>query len=278
MIVDFCAYLGNWPLYPLPIRDAAGLVGVMDRCGIDAAFVSLVDGAFSLNPRDANERLESLVAEHAGRLLPVGTVDPTSPCWREDVIDGVEHLGLAGFRIHPTYQGYALDNSSISALTDTLAMVHRPLFIAAFIDEERFQHPAFRVPPVPLDQIAGLIRRVPETTIVLNNLTVEQATALLDMPGISLSNVFMDVNAMDKPFNGLAQLIQDYGSDRLVYGSQIPFLYPEAALALLQEATIPLDRGHPARPNTHPSAEAILAQNWRASETLRELVDNVALT
>ena len=277
MIVDFCAYLGNWPLYPLPIRDAAGLVGAMDRCGIDAAFVSLVDGAFSLNPRDANERLKSLVAGHTGRLLPVGTVDPTSPCWREDVMDGVEGTGLAGFRIHPTYQGYALDNTSapsewrlpksdgVLALAHTLAMVHRPLFIAAFIDEERFQHPAFRVPPVPLNQIAGLIRRAPKTTFVLNNLTVEQATALLDMPGISLSNVFMDVNAMDKPFNGLVQLIQHHGSDRLVYGSQVPFLYPEATLALLQEAT---DAG----------AEAILEQNWRTSETLRKLVENVALT
>ena len=116
MIVDFCAYLGNWPLYPLPIRDAARLVGTMDRCGIGAAFVSLVDGAFSLNLHDANERITALVAEQAGRLLPVGTVDPTSPCWREDVAEGVEHLGLAGFRIHPTYQGYTLDNEEVLAL------------------------------------------------------------------------------------------------------------------------------------------------------------------
>ena len=267
MIVDFCAYLGNWPLYPLPIRHAAGLVGVMDRCGIDAAFVSLVDGAFSLNPRDANERLKSLVAEHSGRLLPVGTVDASSPCWREDVVAGIEQMGLAGFRIHPTYQGYALDGNGVVAMANTLAMVHRPLFVACFIDEERFQHPAFRVPPVPLDQVASLIRRAPETTIVLNNLTVEQATALLNMPDTSLSNVFMDVNAMDKPFNGLAQLIQHYGSGRLVYGSQVPFLYPEAPLALLQEATIPDD-----------GADAILEQNWRTSEVLRGLLESIPLT
>ena len=267
MIVDFGAYLGNWPLYPLPIRDAAGLVGVMDRCGIGAAFVSLVDGAFSLNPRDANERLKSMVAEHAARVLPVGSVDASSPCWREDVVAGIEQVSLAGFRIHPTYQGYALDSNGVVALADTLAMAHRPLFVASFIDEERFQHPAFRVPPVSLDQIAGLIRRAPETTIVLNNLTVEQATALLDMPGISLSNVFMDVNAMDKPFSGLAQLIQHHGSDRLVYGSQVPFLYPEAPLALLQESTVPDD-----------GAKAILEQNWRTSEVLRGLVESVSLT
>ena len=263
MIVDFCAYLGNWPPYQLPVGNATGLIRVMDRCGIGASFVSLVDGAFLLNPQEANGRIADLVAGHQDRLLPVGTVDVGSPCWRADVADGIDRLNLAGFRLHPMVQGYALDGESTLALAQVLAEHQRPLFVASFIDEERFHHPAIHVPPVPLAHILGLVRHAPQTTIVLNNLTVEEAVMLLEEPGLSLDNVFLDVNAMDKPFNGLAQLIEHHGSERLVYGSQVPFLYPEATLALVGESSIPEGEG-----------TAILEQNWRTNQTLHSLVES----
>lgn len=261
MIVDFCTYLGNWPLYQLPISNAVELIQVMDRCGVGVAFVSLVDGAFLLNPREANERIRDLVAAHSERLLPVGTVNVNLPNWRDDVADGIKRLNLAGFRLHPTYHGYALDATEAVALAAMLAQYHCPLFVAAFIDEERFQHPAIRVSPVPLTEIASLIHQAPQTTIVLNNLKVEEAMTLLGKPELPLDNVFLDVNAMDIPFNGLAHLIECYGSEHLVYGSQVPFLYPEASLALVQECGIP-----------HTAAEKILQQNWRTNETFRRFV------
>jgi predicted TIM-barrel fold metal-dependent hydrolase len=263
VIVDFCAYLGNWPPYQLPIGNATGLIRVMDRCGIGASFVSLVDGAFLLNPREANGRIADLVAGHRDRLLPVGTVNVCSPCWRADVADGIDRLNLAGFRLHPMYQDYALDCESALALAQVLAEHQRPLFVASFIDEKRFHHPAIHVPPVPLARILGLVRHAPRTTIVLNNLIVEEASMLLEEPDLPLDNVFLDVNAMDKPFNGLTQLIEHHGSERLVYGSQVPFLYPEATLALVGESSIPEEEG-----------TAILERNWRTSQTLRDLVES----
>ncbi|MEA3336160.1 MAG: aminotransferase class III-fold pyridoxal phosphate-dependent enzyme [Chloroflexota bacterium] len=261
MIIDFCAYLGNWPLYQLPAGDAPALISVMDRCGIGAAFVSLAEGPFLLNPGEANERLVNMVAAHRDRLWPVGTADLNAPFWREDVVAGIERQKLAGFRAYPTYHRYALDSAEAVALAATLAEYQRPLFIAAFIDEERFQHPAIRVPPVRVPELAGLIRRVPQTTLVLNNLSVEEAAMLFDAPELSLENVFIDVNAMDKPFNGLAQLVEDYGAERLVFGSQVPFLYPEAALALVQESGI-----------SQEGVEAILAQNYHTSATINSLL------
>ena len=121
MIVDFCAYLGNWPLYQLPISNATGLLQAMDRCGIWAAWVSLVDGAFLLNPREANERLKDLVAQHLDRLYPVGTINVNLPGWRDDVLDGIERLNLSGFRFFPTYHDYALDSAEAIALATLLA-------------------------------------------------------------------------------------------------------------------------------------------------------------
>lgn len=260
MIIDFCAYLGNWPLYQLPASDGPALIRVMDRCGIGAAFVALAEGPLLLNPGEANERLVHMVAAHRDRLWPVGTVDLNTPFWREDVAVGIDRQKLAGFRLHPTYHSYALDSAEVLMLATILAEYQRPLFIAAFIDEERFQHPAMRVPPIRISELTALIRRAPHTTFVLNNLAVAEAITLFNAPELSLNNVFIDVNAMDKPFNGLAQLAADYGTERLVFGSQIPFLYPEATLALVQ--TCGIDQAE---------VEAILAQNYCTNETINSL-------
>ena len=261
MIVDFCAYLGHWPLYRLPVDNASELLRVMDRCSLDAAFVSLAEGAFLLNPGEANDRIADLVKAHPDRLLPVGTLDLTLPYWRDDVTNGLEQLKLGGFRLHPTYHGYTLDSEQVTELAALLAEYQRPLFVAAFIDEERFQHPALRVPRVRAADMIHLIRRAPKTTIVLNNLEFEEALLLLEEPDLSLDNVFIDVNALDKPFNGLALLSERVGSRRLIFGSQVPFLYPEAALALVQESGLPPEE-----------IEAILARNWRTSDTFCRLI------
>jgi hypothetical protein len=196
--------------------------------------------------------------------LPVGTVNLNLPGWRDDALDGIRRLNLAGFCLFPTYHDYALDCSEAIALATLLAENQRPLFVAAFIDEERFQHPAIRVPPVSLASMVSLIHHAPKTTLVLNNLKVEEAMDLLERPDLPLDNVFLDINAMDVPFNGLAQLVERHGSDHLVFGSQIPFLYPEATLALVQGLDAP-----------QTAIEAILEQNWPTNDIFRILLAGI---
>lgn len=259
MIVDFCAYLGDWPTYELPYRTADGLLSLMDRCGIGAACVSLTGGMFAFDAREANERLVQAIAPHRNRLWPIGTLDPTVPTWREDLEDGLGRLDLAGFRLHPTYQGYPLDSPEVLNLAGRLADAGRPLFVALYMDEERFQHPAIRVPEVPIAEIVRLIRQAPATTVVLNSLKVEHASPLLEA-GQHLDRVYLDVNAMDMPFDGLRSLVETHGVDRLVFGTQMPFLYPEAALMVVEHSGLaPVE------------IEAILECNWQASPVLARL-------
>jgi len=73
-------------------------------------------------------------------------------------------------------------------------------------------------------------------------------------------NVFLDINAMDNPYDGLTALVRSQGSSRLVYGSQLPFLYPESALALVQQSSL-----------AEADQQAILELNWRCSEALLEI-------
>ena len=256
MIVDFCAYLGEWPTFELRYHDAGGLLHLMDRCGIDAACVSLTSGMFRHDAHEANTRLCRDIAGHRDRLWPIGTVNPTVPTWREDVRIGLEQLELSGFRIHPTYHGYALDDPAVLDLTTALADARCPLFVALYVDEGRFQHPAIRVPEVRIDAIEAWIASAPGTTMVLNGLRTAQATELF-ASGVALDRVYLDVDAMDQDYRGLHTFVMQHGAEHLVYGSQMPFLYPEAALMVVEHAGLP-----------QSSVEAILARNWQSSPVL----------
>jgi predicted TIM-barrel fold metal-dependent hydrolase len=261
MIVDFCAYLGEWPTYELRYRDADGLLRLMDRYAIDAACVSLAGGMFRYDAREANESLCQLAKGHRDRLWLIGTVNPLVPTWREDVQYGVERLGLAGYRIHPTYQGYELTAPSVLELANMLSGVKRPLFIALYVDEERFQHPAIRVPEVHISEIGAFVSQVPDTTIVLNGVTTSQVPELFRI-NEALDCVYLDIDAMDTDFEGLRTLVERYGVERLVYGSQMPFLYPEAALMVAEYSGLP-----------DKEIEAILSGNWSTSLVLSGLQD-----
>jgi len=256
MIVDFCAYLGDWPTFELRYRDAGGLLHLMDRCGIDAACVSLTSGMFRHDAHEANTRLCQDIVGHRDRLWPIGTVNPSMPIWREDVRIGLEQLELSGLRIHPTYHGYALDDPAVLDLTSVLAGAGCPLFVALYVDEERFQHPSIRVPEVRLGEIEALIASAPRTTIVLNGLKITQAAELF-ASGVALDRVVLDVDAMDQGYAGLHTFVTQHGVEHLVYGSQMPFLYPEAALMVVEHAGLP-----------EQSVEAILARNWQAHPVL----------
>lgn len=262
MIVDLHAYLGNWLPYRLAVNDAAGLIRLMDRHGIECAFVSNSEGMFAFDPASANQDLAHWVTNYRARLFPVGAINLALANWRADALDGIARLRLAGIRLHPTYHGYALDSDQVIALAELLAERGVPLFLATFVDEERFQHPAMRAPAISIANLIQLIRRVPRTTIVLNNLFPEEAELLLLESDLSIENVVMDITAMDKPFNGLQRILTRFGNAHLVYGSQMPFLYPEATLALV-------------RANGFPAADvnAILENNWRKNPTLARLIE-----
>jgi hypothetical protein len=134
-----------------------------------------------------------------------------------------------------------------------------PLFVALYVDEERFQHPAIRAPDVPVAEVVRFIRQAPATTVVLNSLKVEHALPLLEA-GLHLDRVYLDVNAMDMPFDGLRSLVETHGVDRLVFGTQMPFLYPEAALMVVEHSGL-----------ASVEIEAILERNWQASPVLAGL-------
>lgn len=256
MIADFCTYVGNWPTYPLSYADPTGLLQLMDRNQIQLAFVSGLDALFAYSVGEANQQLARLLDTDLARLRAVGALNPVLPTWRRDLTDGLR-LGLAGFRLHPAYHGYGLDRPEAIAAARAVGTAGLPVFVAAFVYEERFEHPALSVRSLPTDEIAALMQAAPDTTFVINNLDPAGAISILESRH-GVENIWLDINAMDKPRDGLSTLVRRCGVGHLIFGSQAPFLYPEAALALALADDLSQEEG-----------EAVLFGNWRQNPVLR---------
>ncbi|MCZ6635391.1 MAG: metal-dependent hydrolase, partial [bacterium] len=85
MILDINAWLGTWPFRSLRDNTPKTLVARLDRSGITMAAVSFIEAAFHRHPQSANERLAKAVAPHLDRLIPLGTINPISPHWQDDL-------------------------------------------------------------------------------------------------------------------------------------------------------------------------------------------------
>ncbi len=86
MIIDLHAHLGHYPFRRLRHHTAPGLLGLMDRSGIDKAVVSSLNAVFYRNVHEGNRDLraatgrvatgQAVTGQTADRLIPLATVNP----------------------------------------------------------------------------------------------------------------------------------------------------------------------------------------------------------
>src|SRR5690606_34383731 len=90
----------------------SGLLSTMDSCGIDRAVVmGVADHARHVHR--TNEFIGSLKSD---RLIPFGTVHPELSV--EENLDSLRRHGVTGVKLHPLFQGFALDDPRIWALLE----------------------------------------------------------------------------------------------------------------------------------------------------------------
>src|SRR5262252_4250903 len=98
-MIDVNCFIGQYPYRHLPHPDAEVLVRVMDREGIDAAWVGHLPSAFHRDPAHGNAVLYDAIAAHTDRLRPIPVVRPDWPDWHRTLRWHVDR-GVAGVRAY----------------------------------------------------------------------------------------------------------------------------------------------------------------------------------
>jgi predicted TIM-barrel fold metal-dependent hydrolase len=234
-MIDVNAYLGHFAFRRLRHNTAHDLLALMDRKRIEQAVVSSASAITYRNAHAGNEELYADIKPHARRLIPFAVLNPAYAGWRDDLAECHEKFGMKGLRLYPRWHGYRLGDPSSIALVRAAAERRMPVSIPIRVEDRRQQSWLVDIPDVAHDEIADLIRAVPQAQFILVNGSGYTGSQLGRRDNGLPANYAIDLALMTAELrNEIGDILENLGEDRVVFGTGMPFHYADPALAKLE--------------------------------------------
>lgn len=213
-VFDSHGHLGAWEAFWIPRQDVASLRSVMDRCGVRRIVVSSLLG-IGPDSRAGNDRVGDLVASDPHRFLGYAVVNPHRPEEREDLVDLLARPGFVGIKVHPTTHRCAVDDDAYSWVWE-LALETDAVVLAHSQAACPYSHP---------NRFSSVADRYPRLRLILAHAGVdpEGFRATVDVLG-KHPNLYADICGSFITGDWIRWLVQQLGADRVLYGSDLPFI------------------------------------------------------
>lgn len=226
VVIDAHGHLGAWLQFYIPQTDAAGIVKVMDRCGVNAIAVS---GMLSIGPdyKAGNRAVAEAADAFPGRFIGYVTPNPNYPA--AEVEQELEywlstHSWMRGIKLHPSYHEYPI-NGPRYRIAFEKAREHRvPILSHTWGqgEENSLCGPAM---------FAELAEAYPDVNIILGH-----AGGLLSGYRAAVEvarnhpNLILETCGSFQAMGLMEYLVENLGSERVLFGSDCCFLAQTAEL------------------------------------------------
>lgn len=236
MIVDICAYFGKWPYWPIDVSTAAAVVGELDHCGIDRAAVCSTRGLF-VGWDEGNQETEQAVRNFPGRLLGFACLGPLELSHtrhgRAFDFDELRGRGFLGVRLYPQYHTYhPLYEPFIDQILEESQKRQWPVLLPLRVIMN------WGMPSLSLDSIVALVERHPRATWILSGVNYFHELRAAVMLMRRFEAVYLETSCI-QGFNAVAKLVDECGSDNLLFGTGLPLQNGAANLQKILRAKIP---------------------------------------
>jgi len=235
VIVDVNAYLGHFAFRRLRHNTAAALLVLMDSKRIDKAAVSSAGAITYRNAQAGNEEVAEEVRVRSDRLIPFAVINPFYAGWQDDLKICHEEFGMAGLRLYPKWHNYQLSSPCCRELVNAATERGMVISIPIRVEDNRERSWLLNVPDVSLEEIVELVKAHPKARFILLN-GIGYTGCLLGRKDNGLpSNYAIELSRLSAVLaNELGQLITNLGAERVMFGSGMPFNYPDPALVKLE--------------------------------------------
>jgi len=235
MIVDVNAYLGHFAFRRLRHNTAAALLALMDSKKIDKAVVSSASAITYRNAQAGNEEMAAEVRGHSDRLIPFAVINPFYAGWQDDLKICHEEFGMAGLRLYPKWHNYQLSSACCRELANAASERGMVISIPIRVEDNRERSWLLDIPDVLLDEIVELVKACPKARFILLNGIGYTGCPLGRKDNGLPSNYAMELSRLSAVLaNELGQLITNLGAERVMFGTGMPFNYPDPALVKLE--------------------------------------------
>jgi predicted TIM-barrel fold metal-dependent hydrolase len=233
MLIDINAHLGAYPFRQIRHHTAEGLVGLMDRNGIDHAIVSANTSLLYRDVHRGNDEAREAIAASAGRLTGIATINPRYSSWKRDMIEAVRQWDFKAVRLLPEYHDYDLADADGQAALEAIAELGVPLALHERIEDHRQMHPWDRARPMSFAAAGKALAKFTDMKLLwLNGLGIN-AAAVRDA-GLE-GRILIDINRFDVTLmNTLEKFIDALGADAFAFGTHMPMSYVGPALVRME--------------------------------------------
>lgn len=214
LIVDAHAHLAYYKNFHIPDNGADGLVRAMDALGIDYICVSS-HAAISSDFRLGNDLVHQAMESFPDRILGYCVVNPNFPHEAPGEIRRcIDGFGMRGFKVHPELHGnYPLDGPNYRSMWEFANERGLPILTHTYFAGDS------------LGRLGDLAAKYPGVPLLVGHsgfdLGLEDAAALAR----SLPNVYLDLCGQPLSHEGVVPFLVDKaGVDRLLFGSDMPFI------------------------------------------------------
>ena len=174
---DTNVWHGSWAFAPLPRLNPAALARALQRNDIVGAMVSQFDCVFQFDPMPGNRALLKALQRQES-LYPLPVLNLATPMWREHLQSLASNRRVRAIRLLPAYHAYDLSlrkyDDAIAAIADSGLRI----IVTSRLVDERHEHHAVRIKPVPVKRLARFLERHPKVNPLIHGLSRFELEAL----------------------------------------------------------------------------------------------------
>ncbi len=238
-MIDVNTLIGPYPFRYVPHPDPEILLRVLDREGIDTAWVGHLPSAFYRDPSPGNRELYARLSGVSDRLLPVPTIRPDWPRWEIALADAAR-VGAPAIRAYPPQWGLGPHDASMRDLALAAGERGMALLLTVRFEDLRQRHSMDVAGDLSASAIRSLARAGDRVRLVVTAAGREMIEEVhWGLTTAEQQRVFWDISWIwGPPEDHLAKLFRAIGPDRFVFGTQWPLRLtqtPSANLDLLPD-------------------------------------------
>lgn len=232
-LIDTNAWSGCWPFGPVSkqCKKLPILIGTGYR--IQQAMVSSLESIYQSDPMPGNRDVfTSTYGRRSYRPLPI--INPATPAWEDHLIEVSEKSRVVAVRLLPQYHGYSLQSVTVKKLIRRLEDLQLRLIIVARLVDERQEHPAVNIKPIPVAQLKKFIENHPKVHPLIQGYGVHELKELAQAKGdFSTDTSFAEWEDTLRVIN------RNVPVSRIIFGSLSPLQITQAQVDKVRLSSLP---------------------------------------